>query len=782
MAPTAQSAYAEWGSEIVIPKGAPEPPYGACAQMSLPRCLLKLGFKGQSLDFAEKITDRDQLGISYATDFWELGEIDLARSHMDVAPYERWHLLNGQLDLQEAPSDWDLKRSGANSPFLFEYPDATVWRTQIISHRTLSDGRQRFAQLATLTSSCRACPIVGFVVKHIDINPNGSRRDQTYLMEKTFPIRDVTSGGDNHRQPDPTELLDQMFLLNAFGYDPDFSSDDDISAKIKEFQGDYCLDETGRITSKEREILATYSSFKNAPCKHSPAGATKPAASSQISQAIPLMTQYGLISGFYISAADLCDEPQLPDHVLGQGIVGNEIYQYPEGICIGENITVRGSKVNFRGECSNGPNFESASFSMDLFSKTGFGSQSYSPTGKPSRNIYWRCADTSYHGKVFAEQHPEAFEGGSVQPPSAASITNTNSNISQPTGRQSSAQAVVATPAVDVGKQCDLLAATRYNPDNPPDVHGLEDDLVEPEIAIPACRAAVAQYPSIQRFQINLATALGLSENIAEKREALEIVKKLHAAGNSLGTVTLGLYYQGATKIPDVKVDTKKARQLYEEAHHKGLPVGTFLYGQMIENGIGGSKSTRRAWDLYMQAANQGNAEAQYTVGFYYMAGGVGGRDPKKAIHWMTLAADQGFSPAQNRLGLFYSTEASVKKNPSEALRRFQQAADNRNFGALFNLAHAHAVGFAGPKKPELAAKLFIQVLENGAKGLTSSSGISAKLVATDVVNIKRDMMPKETVALVQRELTARGYYTSSIDGLLGPGTRAAMRQLCKCR
>jgi hypothetical protein len=158
----------------------------------------------------------------------------------------------------------------------------------------------------------------------------------------------------------------------------------------------------------------------------------------------------------------------------------------------------------------------------------------------------------------------------------------------------------------------------------------VELEKIDPEIAVPACKAALAADPNNPRLLFQMGRAF------------------------------------------DAGKDKTSAKTFYERGAaqgHAGAQNNLALFHQY---GVGGlSKDDLQAARLFKLAADSGEAKAQYSLGTFYEAGRGGlAKSEPDAVRLYKLSAGQGEALAQNRLGFFYAYgRGGLSKNEREAAR-----------------------------------------------------------------------------------------------------------------
>ncbi|MEN8657750.1 MAG: caspase family protein [Marivita sp.] len=172
-----------------------------------------------------------------------------------------------------------------------------------------------------------------------------------------------------------------------------------------------------------------------------------------------------------------------------------------------------------------------------------------------------------------------------------------------------------------------------------------------------------------------------------------------------------------------------------------------------------------QAVSFLQRAVERGSPEAQMELAKLYEQGIGVDVDEARALELYQAAADQGFADAINDLGfLHYQGGLGLRPNPAKALELFEQAADLRHPEAQFNFAALIDDGLIQDKGPKDAAGYLYAALRSGSQ---------------DVLNLlleRPTMFAEETRRELQAQLQAFDFYSGSIDGDIGPGTKRGIR------
>jgi len=248
------------------------------------------------------------------------------------------------------------------------------------------------------------------------------------------------------------------------------------------------------------------------------------------------------------------------------------------------------------------------------------------------------------------------------------------------------------------------------------------------------------------------------------------------AAGDGVGAAETRLadfYVYGA---PPVQADSAKAAARLESGAALGDTQAMTVLALMHGEGSSVPQNSARMVELLTEAANDGYHFAQYRLAKAYLDGeGIPGRadpglgipNPNQAVTWFTRAADAGnFEAALELAGLYGDPDSGLPENPGEQARLTLMAADAGLPSAKAALGVLYELGRGVERLPSRAAALYIEALESGD---------------VPFEELRRDApfdWDYDTATAFQDALTLRGVYNGIVDGIVGPGTRAAAEQL----
>ncbi len=159
------------------------------------------------------------------------------------------------------------------------------------------------------------------------------------------------------------------------------------------------------------------------------------------------------------------------------------------------------------------------------------------------------------------------------------------------------------TKRLNAASACDTYAANAL--DQQRRGPGVPFDRLDPQLAVPACEAAVRQFPDDVRLHYELGRAYQKAKNFAA---AIEQYRKAAAAGFALAENNLGILYETGQGVPK---DPEQAVAWYRKAADQGLAGAQNQLGLMYQNGWGVAVDFAQATDWFRKAAEQGFAPAQ---------------------------------------------------------------------------------------------------------------------------------------------------------------------------
>lgn len=237
---------------------------------------------------------------------------------------------------------------------------------------------------------------------------------------------------------------------------------------------------------------------------------------------------------------------------------------------------------------------------------------------------------------------------------------------------------------------CDRLAAGAFDDGRVAEPTLLED--MDPKLALPACRAAVAADPDNLRLQYQLARSLEVDGNLTE------------------------------------------AFAIYLKAAEAGYPAAMNGVGRLYVEGRGTALDLDLALVWYGKAALLGDVAAITNLGAIYENGPEGFRvDKATAYLWYKIAADRGYGVAQSELGYAYATGQGIGEDLEQARLWWEKAAAQDEPSAYFNLGYIYEAGLGVETDIPRAARYYYDSLRLKYPNILDSFADSPQALGADL-------------------------------------------------
>ncbi len=230
-----------------------------------------------------------------------------------------------------------------------------------------------------------------------------------------------------------------------------------------------------------------------------------------------------------------------------------------------------------------------------------------------------------------------------------------------------------------------------------------------------------------------------------------------------------------------------EAAERFRQAAEAGHPEAAYELAEAYGEGRGLAQDKEKAAEWYSAAAQRGEPRAQYLMGAAYYGGLGVERDYELAATFLGEAAVRGHARAQYLLAEAFANGNGVAKDLAWSARWYGKAARQGHSRAQFAYGVLHATGHGLPRNERRGLMWFIVAVDGGhdeAKALRStlmgrlSSGAVAWAEARAAAfrpSANTVLSDPPTVMYVQHRLNGLGYATGSVDGAMGPSTRAGI-------
>jgi localization factor PodJL len=232
------------------------------------------------------------------------------------------------------------------------------------------------------------------------------------------------------------------------------------------------------------------------------------------------------------------------------------------------------------------------------------------------------------------------------------------------------------------------------------------------------------------------------------------------AKGSPRAMFNAGVMYERGFEVPK---DAAKAAEWYRKAVAAGVPMAQHNLALLMRDGSGTKADPVGAFEMMRSAARQGVPNSMLALGIMHELGQGTRRDNVAAIVWYAMAA-QFAKFAEGEKSEVYVSAAAKQADLSKRL----PAAD---------LQRAQAIG-------ETEYKTIVDNIKLAARGTPPSSGPATPpgTAAPDLPAGKtvKPIDARDQLVEIQKMLFALKFYNGPPDGVVGPGTVAAIREFQK--
>lgn len=157
---------------------------------------------------------------------------------------------------------------------------------------------------------------------------------------------------------------------------------------------------------------------------------------------------------------------------------------------------------------------------------------------------------------------------------------------------------------------------------------------------------------------------------LADKAKGRELMEQSARQGSAPGRAMMALWaLEGSVNLPQ---DTIISYVKYAEDQND--PMGLYVAGRLLANGMGGKRDMKEAAVKYEKAAEAGNSDASVALAYAYYNGAGVNRDPEKAFSLFQKAADAGNPSGNAGMGMCYYEGMGVARNHAKAIDNFKKA------------------------------------------------------------------------------------------------------------
>ncbi|MEO1553021.1 MAG: peptidoglycan-binding protein [Pseudomonadota bacterium] len=210
--------------------------------------------------------------------------------------------------------------------------------------------------------------------------------------------------------------------------------------------------------------------------------------------------------------------------------------------------------------------------------------------------------------------------------------------------------------------------------------------------------------------------------------------------------------------------DFAAASDLISAAAQQGLPAAQYRLAKLHERGIGVPRDFTEARAWTERAANGGNINAMHDLAVFFADGEGGAQSYAAAAEWFRKAADYGVVDSQFNLAVLYENGLGISPSQVEALYWYEIAAASGDASAPGNVA-------------TLREALPLEQAQQAQRRAASWSVATPNAAANGTFGTQAwDGPSRAQVQAVQTVLNGLGYEAGPADGMIGAGTRTAIR------
>ncbi len=224
-----------------------------------------------------------------------------------------------------------------------------------------------------------------------------------------------------------------------------------------------------------------------------------------------------------------------------------------------------------------------------------------------------------------------------------------------------------------------------------------------------------------------------------------------------------------------LKQDFASAAIWFERAAANGFAPASLRLGGLYESGKGVERNYEQAKLWYLRSAEAGNRMAMHNLASLYAGGELGEQKFLQATEWFERAAKYGLTDSQFNLGMLHARGLGVKQDLETAYFWFSLAAKNGDKDAL-------------KAKDDVARSLNSDIVIQLQTKISNweREKINLKANFAPIGTWAKDFNPGQkiksanVVEKVQPALKRLGFDVGEPDGLMGPRTRAAIKEFEK--
>ena len=276
------------------------------------------------------------------------------------------------------------------------------------------------------------------------------------------------------------------------------------------------------------------------------------------------------------------------------------------------------------------------------------------------------------------------------------------------TGGEERTVAITMTP-----NQCDYEAGDWLDP-NGVGIARYPNEL-DPEAALSACTASIAESPDTGRFHYQQGRALQALTRFDEAKAAYEKARDL---GHVRAWFALGDLVAEGDAIQGGKADeaiSEEALRLYGNGVKYGDPYAYYALGKQLLRHSKNEILEQEGFKLLNRALELGHTFAMNELGFHFLKEGAPHFDAERGLRYLRESAERGDIYGYNNLGLVYEKGAGkVAAAPATAYEWYLKAAEGGHPYAPISIGRMYFNGQLGNADAKKAIEWYDKGLERG--------------------------------------------------------------------
>lgn len=346
---------------------------------------------------------------------------------------------------------------------------------------------------------------------------------------------------------------------------------------------------------------------------------------------------------------------------------------------------------------------------------------------------------------------------------------------------------------------CDFHAGDHLDPDGM-GITRYPNEL-EPENALAACEAAIAEAPETGRFHYQRGRALLALRDLAGAKSAFETARDL---GHARAWYALGLIALEEAKAEGRVIDGKSPEDVLEY-HARGVdegdPYAFYALGRELMRNGATNVIEVEGYDLVMRSLEVGHTFAMNDLASFYLDEDNAYFDGERGLRYLRESASRGDIYGYNSLGIaYYRGSAGLEIDDQKAFELFTFASKDGHPTAPFNIARMYRDGRAPEgRNANQAVAWFAEGLSRGharsgahaahlilSEGASDYTGYDAAVFAAKGAALTGDrhagqarevllsLSPRDIDGGIQSLINELGGDVA-VDGAFGPSSEAAL-------